>query len=78
MSTRPACDKHTNLQMIDCWIETPVGIIPGYICVVPGCLRKHDGQGYIPRQRQSLEESDAYKNRLQTAREAIMKAIGHR
>lgn len=77
MSARPACDKHKNLQMIDCWIETPTGIVSGYKCAVPACLRQHDGNDYISRKYQSREDSDAYKNRLQTAREAIVKAIGH-
>lgn len=78
MSSRPACDIHTNLQMEACWIETPNGGNSGFMCVVPGCMRQHDGRGYFWREDHGAGHTDAYRNRLQDARSAILKAISQR
>jgi hypothetical protein len=71
--SRPACDRHTNLQMIDCWIRTPDGQVPGYICAVPSCPRQHDGIAYL--ELSERKGSDYAKNRLEIARSAILKAL---
>jgi len=35
----PNCDRHTNLQMVCCWVKRPQGITSAHICPVPGCGR---------------------------------------
>jgi hypothetical protein len=72
---RPACDRHPNLQMIECWIETSNGKIPGYECAVPGCQCRHDGRRYLDTVKEAEEDSTLHKNRLAAARSAILRAI---
>jgi hypothetical protein len=74
----PPCDKHPNLQMVESWIESNAGRIPRYICVVPGCSRQHDGRNYLDNPESALLAKSPHKNRLASARNAILKAIGHR
>jgi hypothetical protein len=74
----PACDKHKNLQMIESWIETPSGKSLGYTCVVPGCMRQHDGKGFLGETMRVSETHCPHENRLSSVRNAILKAINHR
>ena len=74
----PACDKHKNLQMVECWIETPIGKIFGYVCAVPGCRRQHDGKSFLGDASHNPEAQCPNENRLSSVRNAILKAINHR
>ena len=44
---RPACDRHTNLQMIPCSLKKMTEQAHAYVCPVPGCGRHHDDTGYF-------------------------------
>jgi len=37
--SHPNCDRHTNLQMVACWVKRPHGVTSAHICPVPGCGR---------------------------------------
>jgi hypothetical protein len=43
----PNCDRHTNLQMVPCWLKRPEGVVPGHVCPVPGCGRYHADEIYL-------------------------------
>jgi hypothetical protein len=51
MASRPACDRHPNLQMIRCSAS-------GYVCPVPGCGRYCDDGGYFDAEVKSETKSD--------------------
>lgn len=72
--SRPMCDKHPNLQMIPCSLQTPNGKVFGHVCAVPGCGRYHGPQGYFYAPQEG-EESEIKLNRRAAAREAILRAI---
>jgi hypothetical protein len=72
--SRPMCDRHGNLQMIPCSLQTPAGKTYGYVCAVPGCGRYHGPQGYFSAPIEG-EESAIKLNRRAAAREAILRAI---
>ena len=44
---RPTCDRHTNLQMVGCWLKRGHAIVAGHACPVPGCGRYHTVEGYL-------------------------------
>jgi hypothetical protein len=75
-SLRPVCDRHTNLQMIQCSLKRTTGSSQGHICPVPGCGRHYDDEGYfdVVKTKAQLEESGP-KNRQDAARAAILKAL---
>ena len=45
--THPTCDRHTNLQMVPCWLRRGRAIVAGHSCPVPGCGRYHTREGYL-------------------------------
>ena len=42
----PTCDRHTNLQMVPCWLRLGRAVVSGHSCPVPGCARYHTQEGY--------------------------------
>src|SRR6266481_414828 len=81
----PACDRHTNLQMIPCSLKTTTGQAHGYahahayVCPVPGCGRLDDDTGYFDAvETRGLLGDSAPKNRGNAARATIMKALEER
>jgi len=69
--SRPACDRHGNLQMIPCSLDRPTGTVSGHICPVPSCGRCHDGRRYFDEETiTSVPQSSASVNR-QAAASAI-------
>jgi hypothetical protein len=70
MASRPACDRHPNLQMIRCSAS-------GYECPVPGCDRHCDDNGYFDIEVKSGTK-DGTLTRQALVREAIMDAIRDR
>jgi hypothetical protein len=76
---RPVCDKHPNLQMIPCLLETTTEQAHGYVCPVPNCGRHCDDLGYFDavETRGSLE-GGIPRNRRDAVRTAIMKALEER
>jgi hypothetical protein len=74
--SRPACDRHGNLQMIPCSLEKPAGTVSGHICPVPSCGRRHDGRRYYDEEPMaSVPQRSASVNRQAAARSAILSAI---
>jgi len=71
---RPTCDRHPNLQMVTCSLQTSQGKVFGHVCAVPGCGRYHGPQGYFDAPPEG-EESEIKLNRRAAAREAILRAI---
>jgi hypothetical protein len=45
--SQPTCDRHTNLQMVPCWLQRATGVAAGYVCPVPGCGRYHVDDVYL-------------------------------
>ena len=43
----PHCDRHTNLQMVPCWLQRDKAVVPGHVCPVPGCGRYHADGVYL-------------------------------
>ncbi len=43
----PTCDRHSNLQMVPCWMKYPKCIKSGYVCPVPGCGRCFVDESYL-------------------------------
>lgn len=70
MALRPACDRHSNLQMICCSASD-------YVCPVPGCGRHCDDNGYFDIEVEA-ETRDGTLTRQPVARKAIMDAIRDR
>jgi len=83
---RPACDRHTNLQMIPCSLKKTSEQSHGYahayayVCPVPGCGRQHDDTGYFGGGGTgALLENGIPRNPLDAAaRAAITKALEQR
>jgi hypothetical protein len=81
---RPACDRHTNLQMIPCSLNTTTeqahGYARAYVCPVPGCGRHHDDRGYFGGggTGASLENGILGNPPDAAARAAITKALNQR
>ena len=44
---RPTCDRHTNLQMVPCWVKRRGALVAAYACPVPGCSRFRTHEGYL-------------------------------
>lgn len=44
---RPTCDRHTNLQMVPCWVKRRGAVVAAYACPVPGCDRYRTHEGYL-------------------------------
>ena len=42
----PTCDRHTNLQMVPCWVQRAKAVAAGHVCPVPGCGRYHVDDAY--------------------------------
>ncbi len=75
----PACDRHTNLQMIPCSHETKNGSVRGYVCPVPNCGRHHnDDLGYFDAVETRALLEDSIPNRRDVARAVIMKTLEER
>ena len=75
---RPVCDRHTNLQMIPCSLRTTTGQ-RGYICPVPNCGRHRGDTEYFDIvETKPLLKDSTQRNRLDTARAAIMKVLEER
>ena len=75
----PVCDRHANLQMIPCSVNRTTRQAPGYVCPVPGCGRHYDDKGYFDVVETAALVGDSIpKNRRDTARAAIMKALEER
>ena len=73
---RPSCDRHKNLQMIPFSIKHPTGKI-SHACPVPSCNRHHDNEGYFDMvDDKPVREEDTSRNRIASARDEIMRAIG--
>ena len=70
--SRPACDKHPNLQMIPCSLKRTIGPSQGHVCPVPDCSRHHDDEGYFdvvnPR---ILREESGPQNQHEAVKTAI-------
>jgi hypothetical protein len=45
--SHPNCDRHTNLQMVACWVKRPHGVTSAHICPVPGCGRYYVDGTYL-------------------------------
>jgi hypothetical protein len=45
--SHPNCDRHTNLQMVACWVKRPQGVTSAHICPVPGCGRYYVDETYL-------------------------------
>jgi hypothetical protein len=43
----PNCDRHTNLQMVPCWLQRENRVVAGHVCPVPGCGRYHAEGNYL-------------------------------
>jgi len=43
----PHCDRHTNLQMVPCWLQREDRVVSGHVCPVPGCGRYHADGAYL-------------------------------
>lgn len=62
--------------MLPCWLERPTGAIPGHLCPVPSCGRRHDGEKYFDEEKiVSVSQDSGPTNRRATARSAILRAI---
>jgi hypothetical protein len=72
--SRPMCDRHPNLQMVSCTLQTPTGKAFGHVCAVPGCGRYHGPNGYFDAPGEGAD-SEIKLNRRAAAREAILRAI---
>jgi hypothetical protein len=72
--SRPTCDKHPNLQMMPCSLQTMEGKTFGFVCAVPGCGRYYGPKGYFDAPVEGAE-SEIKLNRRAAAREAILRAI---
>jgi hypothetical protein len=68
------CDRHPNLQMMPCSLQTTAGKTFGYVCAVPGCGRYYGLKGYFDAPVEGTE-SEIKLNRRAAAREAILRAI---
>ncbi len=44
---RPTCDRHTNLQMMPCWVQRAKAVAAAHVCPVPGCARYHVDDVYL-------------------------------
>jgi hypothetical protein len=76
---RPVCDKHPNLQMIPCSLETTTEQAHGYVCPVPNCVRHCDDLGYFDAdEARGCLEASISRNRRDAVRAAIMKALEER
>jgi hypothetical protein len=76
----PACDRHTNLQMIPCSLKRTTGQSHAYVCPVPGCGRHHDDAGYFDVvETRALLKDGIPRNPVDgAARAAITKALDER
>lgn len=75
----PACDRHTNLQMIPCSLKRTPGQAHAYVCPVPGCGRHCDDLGYFDAvETRALLEDGIPRNRRDAVKAAIMKALEER
>ena len=45
--SHPNCDRHTNLQMVPCWLKHESRVVAGHVCPVPGCGRYHAEGVYL-------------------------------
>jgi len=45
--SHPNCDRHTNLQMVPCWLKHENRVVAGHVCPVPGCGRYHAEEAYL-------------------------------
>ena len=45
--SHPNCDRHTNLQMVPCWLQRENRVVTGHVCPVPGCGRYHAEGAYL-------------------------------
>jgi hypothetical protein len=43
----PTCDRHTNLQMVPCWVQRAKAVADAHVCPVPGCGRYHVVDVYL-------------------------------
>jgi Arc/MetJ-type ribon-helix-helix transcriptional regulator len=75
---RPACDRHTNLQMIPCSLKRTPGQAHAYVCPVPGCGRHCDDLGYFDVETRGSLEGGIRRNRCDAVKAAIMKALEER
>lgn len=81
----PTCDRHTNLQMVHCWVQRARSVAAAHVCPVPGCSRYHVDGVYLGSSEVELvlgpkiapKPADRQKplNRQAAARAAILKAI---
>ncbi len=79
------CDRHTNLQMVPCWVKRARSIAAAHVCPVPGCSRYHVDGVFLeasevelvlgPKIAPKPAEPQKPLNRQAAARAAILKAI---
>ena len=83
--SHPTCGRHTNLQMVPCWVQRGRSVAAAHVCPVPGCSRYHVDGVFLeasevelvlgPKMALNPDKNQKPLNRQAAARAAILKAI---